>query len=280
MIDLLHHVGIVVRDADEALGFYRDVMGLTVAKDEVVEEQGVRGVLLPVGENEIELLQPVRDGTGVARFLESRGPTLHHICLRTDDIRAELARIRALGVELIDEEPRYGLAGEIAFLHPRSMHGVLVELAEVEDRHASPEKGFDHIACRVSDYEAARQRWGEVAGLEEHAQLRNEETGMLIGQFPIGQCMLELLAPDGPDSALGEQPEGASPMVAIAVRTSMRRLPATARPGWTCRTRRWACCRGRGAPGSARRRRSGSASSCWSTSAELVGRLSASARAW
>ena len=217
MIDLLHHVGIVVRDADEALGFYRDVMGLTVAKDEVVEEQGVRGVLLPVGENEIELLQPVRDGTGVARFLESRGPTLHHICLRTDDIRAELARIRALGVELIDAEPRYGLAGEIAFLHPRSMHGVLVELAEVEDRHASPEKGFDHIACRVSDYEAARQRWGEVAGLEEHAQLRNEETGMLIGQFPIGQCMLELLAPDGPDSALGEQPEGASPMVAIAV---------------------------------------------------------------
>ena len=219
MIDLLHHVGIVVPDADEALGFYRDVMGLTVAKDEVVEEQGVRGVLLPVGENEIELLQPVRDDTGVARFLESRGPTLHHICLRTDDIRAELARIRALGLELIDEEPRYGLAGEIAFLHPRSMHGVLVELAEVEDRHASSEKGFDHLAARVADYEAARARWGEVAGLEEHAQLHVEETGMLIGQFPIGQCMLELLAPDGPDSPLasGEQREGASPMVAIEV---------------------------------------------------------------
>ncbi len=221
MIDLLHHVGIVVPDADEALGFYRDVMGLSVAKDEVVEEQGVRGVLLPVGENEIELLQPVRDDTGVARFLESRGPTLHHICLRTDDIRAELARIRALGVDLIDEEPRYGLAGEIAFLHPRSMHGVLVELAEVEDRHASPDKGFDHIACRVADYEAARGRWGEVAGLEEHAQLNAEASGMLIGQFPIGQCMLELIAPNGPDSplvqAIEEQREGASPMVAIEV---------------------------------------------------------------
>ncbi len=219
MIDLLHHVGIVVPDADEALGFYRDVMGLTVAKDEVVEEQGVRGVLLPFGENEYELLQPVRDDTGVARFLESRGPTLHHICLRTDDIRAELARIRALGVELIDEEPRYGLAGEIAFLHPRSMHGVLVELAEVEDRHASSAKGFDHLAARVTDYEAARARWGEVAGLEEHAQIHVEESGMLIGQFPIGQCMLELLAPDGPDSPLasGEQREGASPMTAIEV---------------------------------------------------------------
>ncbi len=217
MIDLLHHVGIVVPDADEALAFYRDIMGLEVGKDEVVEEQGVRGVLLPVGENEIELLQPVRDDTGVARFLESRGPTLHHYCLRTDDIRAELARIKALGVELIDEEPRYGLAGEIAFLHPSAMYGVLVELAEVADHHTSPDKGFDHVACRVNDYEAARQRWGEVAGLEEHAQLHAEEARMLIGQFPIGQCMLELIAPDGPDSPLAGQRDGASPMVAIEV---------------------------------------------------------------
>ena len=71
MIDRLHHVGVVVRDADAALGFYRDVMGLEVAVDEVVEEQGVRGVLLPLGENEIELLEPVRPDTGVARYLET-----------------------------------------------------------------------------------------------------------------------------------------------------------------------------------------------------------------
>lgn len=219
MIDLLHHVGVVVPDADEALGFYRDIMGLRVSADEILEDQGVRGVLLSCGENEFELLEPVREDTGVARFLESRGPTLHHICLRTDDIAAELARVGALGIELIDAEWRHGLAGKIAFIHPRSMHGVLLELAEVEDRHAWPEKGFDHLAARVADYEAARARWGEVAGLEEHAQLHVEETGMLIGQFPIGQCMLELLAPDGPDSPLasGEQREGASPMVAIEV---------------------------------------------------------------
>ena len=219
LIDLLHHVGIVLPDADEALGFYRDIMGLSVAADEILEDQGVRGVLLSCGENEFELLEPIRDDTGVARFLESRGPTLHHICLRTDDIAAELDRVRALGVELIDEEWRYGLAGKIAFIHPRSMHGVLLEFAEVPDRHASPEKGFDHLACRVADYEAAKQRWGEVAGLEEHAQIRVEESGMLIGQFPIGQCMIELLAPDGPDSPLASNDlrEGASPMTAIEV---------------------------------------------------------------
>ena len=204
MIDLLHHLGVVVPDADEALGFYRDVMGLEVAKDETVEEQGVRGVLLPLGENEIELLQPVREDTGVARFLESRGPTLHHLCLRTDDIRAELARVKAFGVELIDEEPRYGLAGEIAFLHPGSMHGVLVELAEVSDPQGSLEKGFDRVSCRVGDYEAAKRRWQQVAGLEERMRYDLDEAQIVIGQLAIGQVLLELIAPSGPDSPLAQ----------------------------------------------------------------------------
>ena len=202
MIDLLHHLGIAVPDADAALGFYRDVMGLTVAKDEVVEEQGVRGVLLPIGENEIELLQPVRDDTGVARFLESRGPTLHHLCFRTDDIRAELARVRGLGVELIDEEPRYGLAGEIVFLHPNSMHGVLIELVEVSDRRVSPDKGFDRISTRVGDYEAARQHWQDVIGIKERMRFDLEEARLIIGQLAAGQCLIELIAPDGPDAPL------------------------------------------------------------------------------
>ena len=106
MIDRVHHVGVVVRDADAALGFYRDVMCLEVTVDRVMDEQGVRGVLLALGENEIELLQPTQADTGVARFLESRGETLHHICFNSDDVRAELARMKALGVELIDEQPR------------------------------------------------------------------------------------------------------------------------------------------------------------------------------
>jgi methylmalonyl-CoA/ethylmalonyl-CoA epimerase len=222
MIDRLHHIGIVVHDADAALGFYRDIMGLEVAVDEVVEEQGVRGVLLPLGENEIELLQPVQPDTGVARYLETRGQTLHHFCFSTDDIRAELARVRDLGVELIDEEPRYGLAGEIAFLHPRSMHGVLVELAQPPpDAQHSDAKGFDHLAARVADYEAASKRWNEVVGAVERRRLQVDAMGWVLGQFPIGQCVLELIAPARPDAPLAktieEEGERAFPVAAIEV---------------------------------------------------------------
>ena len=222
MIDRLHHIAIVVHDADAALGFYRDVMGLEVAVDEVVQEQGVRGVLLPVGENEIELLQPVEPDTGVARYLETRGQTLHHFCFSTDDIRAELARIGELGLELIDQEPRYGLAGEIAFVHPRSMHGVLVELAQPPPgAHHSDAKGFDHLAMRVGDYEAAKQRWHDVVGVEEQRRFDVDEAQIVIGQFPIGRCVLELIAPAGPDAPLAkvieEEGERAFPAVAIEV---------------------------------------------------------------
>ena len=129
MLSKVHHVGIVVNSADEALNFYRDALGLPVTADRVIEDQGVRGVLLQIGESEIELLEPVRDGTGVARFLETRGEGMHHICFESDDVDKELDAARAKGIQLIDEKPRLGLAGMICFLHPRSNHGVLVEFA-------------------------------------------------------------------------------------------------------------------------------------------------------
>ena len=129
MITGLHHVAVLVRSADAALGFFRDTMGLEVSKDEVVPEMGIRGVLLPLGENEIELIEPTTPDTGVARYLESRGERLHHLAFSTDDIAGELARLKAAGVELVDQEPRKGLAGMICFLHPRASRGVLTELA-------------------------------------------------------------------------------------------------------------------------------------------------------
>ena len=222
MIDRIHHVGIVVHSADDALGFFRDKLGLTVTEDRVVEEQGVRGVLLALGENEIELLEPTRDDTGVARFLESRGQTLHHICFNTDDVFAELERLKGLGVELIDETPRDGLAGKIAFIHPKAMHGVLVELATPPSgSHVSHDKGFDHLAVTVADYEVAKATWKQNVGLEVTNEIRNEERGMLIGQMPSGQCMVELITPTSPDSPIAkrieEQGERASSMVAIEV---------------------------------------------------------------
>jgi len=125
----IHHVGIVVRDADESMKFYRDALGLEVTDDRVIEDQGVRGVLLAIGNSEVELLEPTRDDTGIARFLESRGEGMHHICFESDDVDAELEGARAKGIALIDEKPRLGLAGMICFLHPKSNHGVLIEYA-------------------------------------------------------------------------------------------------------------------------------------------------------
>jgi methylmalonyl-CoA/ethylmalonyl-CoA epimerase len=129
MLSKVHHVGVVVRSADEALKFYRDALGLPVTADRVIEDQGVRGVLLRIGGSEIELLEPTREGTGVARFLETRGEGMHHICFESDDVDKELEDAREKGIELIDQKPRLGLAGMICFLHPKSNHGVLVEFA-------------------------------------------------------------------------------------------------------------------------------------------------------
>lgn len=221
MISRLHHVAVVVPDADEALTFYRDIMGLTVSADEVIDEQGVRGVLMQVGENEIEIIQPVRDDTGVARFLESRGPTLHHYCVATDDIVAELERIKGLDIELIDQAPRRGLAGQVAFIHPRSMNGVLIELAQPPaDAHTSTEKGFDHIAVRTLEPEALAANWERVLGFKVTNRI-GPVNGTIIDQMPCGQCMIELVSPESEDSPLAqtiaEQGQGAIPMVSIEV---------------------------------------------------------------
>lgn len=129
MLSKVHHVGIVVKSADEAMKFYRDALGLKVTADRVIEDQGVRGVLLAIGDSEIELLEPVRDGTGIARFLETRGEGMHHLCFESDDCAKDLDAAAGRGLELIDTAPRPGLAGMIGFLHPSANHGILVEYA-------------------------------------------------------------------------------------------------------------------------------------------------------
>ena len=162
------------------------------------------------------------DDTGVARFLQSRGETLHHICFNTDDISGELARLKALDVELIDERPREGLAGQVAFIHPSAVHGVLIELAEPPaDAHMSPHKGFDHLAVTVASLEAAASTWREVVGLTVEKELRPPGGEIVIGQMPCGQCIIELVAPASDDSPMaqrvGELGERAASMVAIEV---------------------------------------------------------------
>ena len=130
MLTKIHHVGIVVRSLDAAYAFYRDALCLPVNKEAIIQDQGVRAALLTIGESEIELLEPIAPGTGVARFLEQRGEGLHHLCFETNDVNEELETAKRRGVRLIDQQPRAGLAGMICFLHPKSNHGVLIEYAQ------------------------------------------------------------------------------------------------------------------------------------------------------
>jgi methylmalonyl-CoA/ethylmalonyl-CoA epimerase len=125
----IHHVGIVVERLAQAYGFYRDTLGLPLLKEATIPDQGVRAALLAAGDSEIELLEPLDGVSGVARFLAKRGEGLHHLCFETPDIARTLATLAERQVPLIDAVPRDGLAGRIAFLHPRACSGVLVELA-------------------------------------------------------------------------------------------------------------------------------------------------------
>jgi methylmalonyl-CoA/ethylmalonyl-CoA epimerase len=130
----IEHIGVATRSLDESLKFWRDALGLQVVHTEVVEEQGVRVAMLPVGEPRIELLEPTHGDSPVAKFLEKRGAGIHHIAVRVDDIRATLNQLKEKGARLIDESPRVGAGGcLVAFVHPATAGGVLLELVEHTD---------------------------------------------------------------------------------------------------------------------------------------------------
>jgi methylmalonyl-CoA/ethylmalonyl-CoA epimerase len=125
----IHHVGIVVKRLADAYPFYRDTLGLPVVREAEIGDQGVRAALLAAGDSEIELLEPTNRDNGIGRFLARRGEGLHHVCFDVPDVSASLRDLSARQVALLDSVPRPGLAGQIAFLHPKSCAGVLVELA-------------------------------------------------------------------------------------------------------------------------------------------------------
>jgi len=136
MFGLIDHVGVAVSDLEAALELYEGTLRMPVAHRETVAEQGVEAVLLDVGATHVELLRPLAPETAVGRFLERRGPGLHHVAYRVEDIDAELARLSGDGVELIDREPRTGIReSRVAFLHPRATGGVLSELVEPAPGH-------------------------------------------------------------------------------------------------------------------------------------------------
>ena len=127
----IDHIGIAVRSLEDALKMYRDVMGMSVSGYDDVADQGVRVAMLPAGDARIELLEPLGDHSPIEKFMAKRGEGIHHIAIAVDNIEEALGRFKAAGLRLIDETPRQGAHGtRIAFVHPSSNHGVLLELVE------------------------------------------------------------------------------------------------------------------------------------------------------
>ncbi len=131
MLKKIDHIGIAVKNLEEALAFYEDALGLKATGTEVVEEQKVRIAFLPLGESKLELLESTSPDGPVAKFIETRGEGIQHIAVRVDNIEEMLQALEEKGVRLIDKTPRYGAGGaRIAFLHPKSTSGILLELCQ------------------------------------------------------------------------------------------------------------------------------------------------------
>lgn len=142
----IHHVAVVVGSIEDSLALYRDLLGLPLETIMDIPSDRVRIAFLGVGESKVELVQPTDDTTGVARFLANKGEGFHHVCFEVANLAEELTRLGIDGVELIDSAPRRGAEGPVAFLHPRSCHGVLVELIEAPGGPAWRSLGFDATA--------------------------------------------------------------------------------------------------------------------------------------
>jgi methylmalonyl-CoA/ethylmalonyl-CoA epimerase len=127
----IDHLGIAVANLENSLNIFKNILGMECTGEEVVEEQNVKVAFLPVGESELELLESTSPDGSIAKFIEKKGEGIHHIAFEVDDLEAKLEELEKEGVRLIDKKPRYGAGGaRIAFLHPKSTNGILIELCE------------------------------------------------------------------------------------------------------------------------------------------------------
>jgi methylmalonyl-CoA/ethylmalonyl-CoA epimerase len=181
----IHHVGVVVKRLVDGYRFYRDVLGLPLLREAELPDQGVRAALLGAGDSELELLEPLAASTPVGRFLERRGEGLHHLCFETADLTASLASLKARQVELIDAAPRRGLAGDIAFLHPRACSGVLVELATpLDDGRHGPRAPLrlKRLVIGARDVKQTTDVFQSLFGFAEVAMNDGPRTMLAVGR--------------------------------------------------------------------------------------------------
>ena len=196
---VLDHIGIAVKDLSAALAFYRDALGLEVEAPEEVTSQRVRAHFVPVGESKLELLEATTSESAIARYVDKRGPGLHHITLRVDDIDAAVAQLRSRGVRMIDEQPRPGAeSSTIAFIHPSSAHGVLVELKQSTIPNQS--------AIRAPQSEIRRFPLGELELISLSDGFLRMDGGWMFGIVPKAQWSVVAPADDRNRVTLGMRP--------------------------------------------------------------------------
>ena len=190
MIKRVHHVGVVVQDLASGYAFWRDALGLPLIREGEVKDQGVRAALLGCGAGEIELLEPSGPDTPVGRFLEKRGEGLHHLCFESDDVARDVQRFFGSGVEMIDPKPRKGLAGMIAFVHPRSCAGILIELATPAAQTPAPPAPLTMTVVHmiVESVQDATHLFRNMFGLP----IRISHPDWSIAQLAAGDVALQL----------------------------------------------------------------------------------------
>jgi methylmalonyl-CoA/ethylmalonyl-CoA epimerase len=231
MITRIHHVAVAVRDLEASLGFWRDTLGLPLLRSAVVPDQGVRAALLACGPAEIEVIAPLRSAdTGVSRFLESRGEGLHHVCFESDDVVKEVRRFIGTGVDMVNGKPRQGLAGKVAFVHPRACAKLLVELATPATPTALPETPLALVGvhAKVENVGAAAQRVRDLFGMRQGFAAEDES----FAQVQLGELLLQLTPVGGgfPKPALTALRLRAPDVAGLTWRLGERGVPHQAHP--------------------------------------------------
>jgi len=194
VITRIHHAAVAVQDLDEGLAFWRDTLELPLIRSADLPDHGVRAALLACGTGELEVLAPATPDSGLARFLQSRGEGLHHVCFESDDVGREVRRFIGIGVDMIDGKPRQGLAGKVAFVHPRACARLLVELVTPSERASLPEAplALSAVHGKVEDVRGAAQRFQDLFGMargfaaEDASFVQLSLAGLVLQLTPLG----------------------------------------------------------------------------------------------
>ena len=222
MFQRIDHVGIAVRNLEEAAKKFEELLGLTMADREEVEDQQLIAALVPTMDLRFELMQPTSPDSVVGRFLERRGEGIHHICFEVDDIEAEIEALKGRDVQLIQGAPREGFVGLVEFIHPRAAAGVLVEIAQVSRRtSASTDLRLGALTIATRDVGAAADVWKRNFAMSDKSRFSTESEaaqGQEAAQGGQGDYsnIARLDAPNGEGRTVVEFAQSADPQSALA----------------------------------------------------------------